>query len=109
MELKIRVLRDFQVIALAGDLSLYALPIVSHWLDTVLGKQEADVALDLSELEFIDSSGIAAILRWRKLVVDGGGRFVLLAVPEDLMRMFELARLHQHLDFRNSEADLERD
>jgi hypothetical protein len=34
---------------------------------------------------------------------------VLLAVPENLRRLLELARLHQRIDFLDSEADLSDD
>ncbi len=106
MELSIRTVGDYQVVALKGELGLYAVPNASRWLEPALVKPENRVALDLAGLEFIDSSGIAAIVHWRKLVVDGGGRFVLLAVPENLRRLLELARLHQRIEFLESEADL---
>jgi anti-sigma B factor antagonist len=106
MEISIRDVDDFQVIALKGELGLYAVPNASRWLEAATAKPGNHVALDLSGLEFIDSSGIAAIVHWRKQVADGGGKFVLVAVPENLRRMLELARLHQRIQFLDSEADL---
>lgn len=106
MEINIRSVGAYQVIALVGELGLYGVPEASRWMETALMKPENRVALDLAGLEFIDSSGIAAIVHWRKQVVDGGGHFALLSVPENLRRVFELARLHQRIDFLDSELEL---
>ncbi|MCR9144777.1 MAG: STAS domain-containing protein [bacterium] len=106
MEINIRSVSAYQVIAVKGELGLYGVPEASRWMETALASPGLDVALDLAGLEFIDSSGIAAIVHWRKQVVDGGGRFVLLAVPENLRRVLELSRLHQRIQFLDSEAEL---
>ncbi|MEQ9364784.1 MAG: STAS domain-containing protein [Leptospirales bacterium] len=106
MEINIRSVGAYQVIALKGELGLYGVPEASRWMETALTTPGNDVALDLAGLEFIDSSGIAAIVHWRKQVADGGGRFALLAVPENLRRVLELSRLHQRIKFLDSELEL---
>ncbi len=106
MEINIRSVGAYQVIALKGELGLYGVPEASRWMETILTTPDQNLALDLAGLEFIDSSGIAAIVHWRKQVVEGGGRFVLLTVPENLRRVLELARLHQRIQFLDSEAEL---
>lgn len=106
MEINIRTAGNFQVIGLKGELGLYAVPEANRWMETALNKAGASIALDLSGLEFIDSSGIASIVHWRKQVVSSGGNFVLLAVPGNLRRVFELGRLNQRIQFLESEAEL---
>ena len=107
MDISIRDVHDFQVIALKGELGLYTVPNASRFVEAAIAKPGNHVALDLTELELIDSSGIAAVIHWRKQVTDGGGRFVLIGVPQSLRRMLELARLSRRLEFLESEADLE--
>lgn len=106
MEINIRTAGNFQVIAFKGELGLYAVPEANRWMETALSQPGASIALDLAGLEFIDSSGIASIVHWRKQVVSAGGIFVLLSVPENLRRVFELGRLNQRIQFIDSESEL---
>ncbi len=106
MEFLVRSAGGYQIVALKGDLNLYTVPEASRLLDNFLKQDEMRLALDLEDLDFIDSSGIAAIVHWRKQIADGGGAFALLAVPENLRGLFELARLGGRIDFLDSEADL---
>jgi anti-sigma B factor antagonist len=49
-----------------------------------------DVRLDLSGIEFIDSSGLRGLLTARKVFHDTGVRFALLAPSPAVTRLFEL-------------------
>ncbi|MBS1677260.1 MAG: STAS domain-containing protein [Actinobacteria bacterium] len=51
------------VLSLAGELDLAAAPAVWDALEPVLQEPSAILVLDLSELELIDSSGIALLYR----------------------------------------------
>src|SRR5690349_14757546 len=53
-----------EVVTLAGELDMAHAPTVAETLDA-LTDDERPVVVDLSELTFIDSSGIHAILRQR--------------------------------------------
>ena len=57
--------------------------------------QEGELSLDLSELEFVDSSGVATILAYAG-ERNGNGSLVLLNATKPVTRVFELARLGQH-------------
>jgi anti-sigma B factor antagonist len=53
-----------EIVELAGELDMVNAPTLSDTLDT-LADTDRSVIVDLSELSFIDSSGIHAILRGR--------------------------------------------
>ena len=51
-----------------GELDMNTAPELEQRLEEVLGTTDASVMLDLSECEFIDSTGIALIVRtWQQL------------------------------------------
>ena len=68
--------RGWQVIAVNGDLDLYTSPS----LRTNLHEVTADkIALDLTDVTFIDSSGLGAIVGALKHVRERGGAFAVIA------------------------------
>ena len=57
--------------------------------------QEGELTLDLSDLDFVDSAGLRAILAYAG-ERNGNGPLVLLNATEPVTRVFELVRLDQH-------------
>ncbi|HEY2715146.1 MAG TPA: STAS domain-containing protein [Solirubrobacterales bacterium] len=52
-----------RVIRVGGELDLSTVPTLEQELEAALGRPEGGVVVDLSELEFIDSTGIAVLVR----------------------------------------------
>lgn len=91
------------VVALTGELDLGT---VSQ-LDEALSAAGADgagarVCVDLSALEFIDSTGLAAIIRAHVAIDDAGGRFVVVAGPGPVRRTFTTTGVDGLLALRES-------
>lgn len=55
------------------------------------------VIVDLSELEFIDSSGLAALVRARTLLAARGGTCQFRGATNSVRRTFEITGLHHLL------------
>lgn len=53
------------------------------------------LVVDLSDVRFVDSSGLGALLAGHKNAGLKAGRFVLSSVQERVQSMFELTRLHR--------------
>lgn len=50
-------------VRLGGELDLASLPDVRPELDALLAREEQPVLVDLEQLEFVDSSGVAVLVR----------------------------------------------
>ena len=72
------------VVALRGELDLVDAAAVAAALKAVAAR-EPRIIVDLSGLEFIDASGVAALSRVRRHARDAGGD-VLLAAPQRMVR-----------------------
>jgi anti-sigma B factor antagonist len=59
---------------------------------------KAKVVLDLSQVQFIDSSGCGAILAFLRQLATVGGDLKLCCVTKPVRSLFELVRLHKILD-----------
>jgi anti-sigma B factor antagonist len=73
----------YAVVALRGELDLMDAADVADALEAFAAR-EPRIIVDLSGLEFIDVSGVAALSRVRRHVRDAGGD-VLLAAPQQRM------------------------
>ena len=80
-----------QVIALSGELDLRAV----GELETAIAAagDGARVCLDLSELQFIDSSGLATVVRGHQALAATDGRLVVVCVAGAVHRTFETTGL----------------
>ncbi len=93
-------------LALSGELDLLSSPA----LDRAIGDQvESDlelVVVDLRELDFMDSTGLHAVLRIQHGAHELGRRFALIRGPEQVQRLFELTGLTETLTIVDSPEQL---
>lgn len=83
------------VFTVRGELDMNTVPELDRSLENALSSGDALVMLDLSECEFIDSTGIALIVRaWQRLDRsaggDGKGRVVLCCINHQVRRLLEI-------------------
>jgi anti-sigma B factor antagonist len=78
---------------LSGELDLSNVPQFDQDLEPELVRG-GDITLDLSELRFLDSSGLRAVIR-AALSLEGRGRLVLAAPSEGVQRVLALAGLER--------------
>ncbi|WP_237047632.1 STAS domain-containing protein [Lentzea guizhouensis] len=91
MELNVgsEVQRGWRVVAVAGELDIDTVPVLSARLDAdVTGKH---AVLDLAQLQFMDSTGLALVLDWHRRLAEAGGQLRIAAVQAPVMRLFTLA------------------
>ena len=80
------------VVALRGELDLAGAAGVAAALAAVAARQP-EIVVDLAGLEFIDSSGVAALARGRKHARHAGGDLLLAAPRQQVLRVLTLTRL----------------
>ncbi|WP_283138742.1 STAS domain-containing protein [Rhizohabitans arisaemae] len=68
------------VLTVAGELDLFTAPILRQEAKEAIKQNGAHLVFDLEGLEFMDSSGLSALIEtWRQAVAAGGG--LCLAAP----------------------------
>lgn len=91
-----------RVIAVRGELDLSTAPELEGPLDDAILSGDASVLVDLSECEFIDSTGIALIVRaWQQLDRgadgEGEGRVVICSFNDQVRRVLEVTGLERSI------------
>jgi anti-sigma B factor antagonist len=92
------------VVAFDGDVDLEYSPKARRvLLDSV--KQNRDVLVDLSEVRYIDSSGVANLVEAFQLSRQKGTGFALVSVNPAALRVLQLARLDKVFTIHASLAE----
>jgi anti-sigma B factor antagonist len=79
-----------------GELDAHSAPEFAEAFDPAVAAGAA-VEVDLTDVTFIDSSGLAALIGVRQRVLDAGGSLVVSAASHAAMRLFEIAGVSAHL------------
>ncbi len=84
-----------RTIAVRGELDLSTAPELEGPLEETLDSGEGSILIDLSQCEFIDSTGIALIVRaWQRLDSGENGRpLVICSDNEQVRRVLEITGL----------------
>jgi anti-sigma B factor antagonist len=93
MHIDERRLGGANVLELHGDLDLRSAPQLRGRLAHAL-QREVDVIVDLSDVDFIDSTGLAALLNALRRMTRAGRSLTLIAPPGSAaQRLLQLTRL----------------
>lgn len=98
------------MIAVEGELDMNTATDLEQELEGPLAAGQARLLIDLSRCEFIDSTGIALIVRsWQALDGDGHERFALCGIGHQVKRVLDITGLEQTIPTHQSrEQALER-
>ena len=83
------------VVPLKGEIDLHVSPTVTASLNEVIDKKPDRLVVDLSDVSYIDSAGLAALIQAMQKVEGYGGKFMLDGLQETVRSIFEISRLDQ--------------
>lgn len=89
---------DRPTVELVGELDMASAPQLDSCVRALADEGAEVVTLDLSRLEFCDSSGVAVFVRWSKPSTEGSPVLQLRGAQGTVRRVFEVAGLAHMLD-----------
>jgi anti-sigma B factor antagonist len=87
------------VIAISGELDLAGAAALEQELERLEDALDGLVVLDLRGVDFMDSSGLRVIAVSSRRAESLGRRLVLVPGSEQVMRVFDITRMRERLDF----------
>ena len=95
------------VLPLKGEIDLHVSPSVTASLSAMIEKKPRRLVVDLSDVTYIDSAGLAAFIEAMQKMEAYGGKFLLAGLQETVRSIFEISRLDQVFQiFPNVDAAL---
>jgi anti-anti-sigma factor len=92
--------------AVHGEVDLNVVPELELALDTAVMESEGTFVLDLSDLEFIDSSGLHVLLRTRGLLGREDRALAVICPHGPVRRVFELSGFSELFALFSSREEL---
>jgi anti-sigma B factor antagonist len=93
------------LIAVAGEIHVSTAPRFSALFDDALSRGKTAVVLDLSDVEFIDSTGLSVLLNGLRHVTRRRGRMALVCNNPTVLRLFEITHLDATFDIHASREE----
>ena len=84
---------DTVVVTVYGDLDLHSADQLGDLLVGVVDRGTSLVVVDLSDVEFVDSQGLGALMRGTRRFGAGKDRFRLVVPATEIRRVFEITAL----------------
>jgi anti-anti-sigma factor len=91
-------------VALVGELDLSTVTKVQDELRRVEATAPATMVVDLSQLTFLDSTGLRCIVTADERARDEGRRVVIVRGPDPVQRVFTITRLEERLEMVDDAA-----
>ncbi|MGI5970103.1 MAG: anti-sigma factor antagonist [Oscillospiraceae bacterium] len=93
------------VISLHGELDHHAAKAAMDDIDSIYDRYlPLRAAMDMGGVSFMDSSGIALILRAKRRSLEIGGSLRVINVPEQALRVINAAGLNRFVDIERAKA-----
>jgi len=92
------------LVAVSGELDLAGVPRLHAALDAPAARQSPAVVLDVSNVTFIDSTALAALLRANDELTSDGVRMVMVCPPGPVRRLLDMTSLADRLTLATDRA-----
>jgi anti-sigma B factor antagonist len=86
------------VIAVRGEIHVSTAPEFSRLLTEAIADGRTRMVLDLTDVEFIDSTGLSVLLNTLRRVTRAGGRMAIVCSNPTVLRLFEITKLDSTFD-----------
>lgn len=96
---------DVSVVKVSGDIDISSSQEVRQYFESLLEENGNKVIINLGEVEYVDSSGLAAFVDILKKMRASGGTLKLSNVPGKVKGLFEITKLDKIFDMVDDEDD----
>jgi|SRR4051794_23516747 len=95
MDVRTAYAGDTATVTVVGEIDLVSSTTLNRALDDVLDRYPppAWLRLDLAAVEFMDTAGVAILLKARRRALEAGCRFTVASSSATLQRLFEITGL----------------
>jgi len=94
-----------RVLAAMGEIHVSTAPDLSEHLSRAIADGRTRLVLDLSEVEFIDSTGLSVLLAGLRRLTRRDGALALVCSNPTVLRLFEITKLDSTFKIVGSRAE----
>ena len=103
MELEVLEKDGVSILKIRGDVDLYSSPQVRKQVVSLISKTNKNLLVDLADVTYMDSSGVATLVEALQLTKKLGGKLKIFSLGKTVKDVFELSRLDKVFDICDDE------
>jgi anti-sigma B factor antagonist len=96
---------DCAVLQVAGEVDVYTAPMLREQMRELAAKGAVHLIADLGRVDFLDSTGLGALVGGLKQLREAGGSLALVISTPRILRIFQITGLTKALAVQRSVAD----
>jgi anti-sigma B factor antagonist len=93
------------VVVAIGEVDVFTAPQLDHELSRLTADGRTDLVVDLSRVDFLDSTGLSVLVKALKRVREAEGRLDVVVSVERVAKVFRITGLDQLIPLHASVAD----
>jgi anti-sigma B factor antagonist len=97
--------RDCAVIQVTGEVDVYTAPMLREQIGELAAKGAVHLIADLGQVDFLDSTGLGALVGALKRLREAGGSLALVISTPRILRVFQITGLTKALAAQRSVED----
>lgn len=105
MDIEITERGNSRILHISGEVDMYSSPILRDKIMSLIKKKIPIILIDLKEVSYMDSSGIATFVEGLKSLRAYNGRMKFYNIPREIMEIFRFARLDNIFEIYKSFED----
>ena len=106
MEIAFKDIGEHKVIEVTGEVDLYNVSELKKALFSITDGRVKSVVVDMKNVNYMDSSGIGALVAGQKKMRAHNGKFALMNIHDDVLNILKLATLDKFFKIYESEEEL---
>lgn len=96
---------DGEILRIEGEVDLHASPKLREALQACAASRVPRLLVDFSGVDYIDSSGLATLVEYVRLMASFGGKMVIYGLKPKVRTIFNLVRLDELFVLKESRED----
>ncbi len=106
MEIEFNEIGEHKIIAVSGEVDLYNVSELKKALFSITDGSNRSVVVNMKNVNYMDSSGIGALVAGQKKMNAHNGKFGLLNIHDDVLNILKLATLDRFFKIYEDESEL---
>jgi anti-anti-sigma factor len=99
------IINGVVVLRLSGELDIYTIPKAREALQLLLDKGVKFLVVDVSDIQYIDSSGIGMLVKIQKDITHARGGFCIAIAPGYIAEFFQRTFLNKVLKYFYTQSE----
>jgi len=96
---------DRTVVEVRGEIDVYTAPVLREELTSLVDAQHTNLVVDLTQVSFMDSTGLGVLVGGLKKVRTLGGDLSLVIDQETILKVFRITALTQVFSIHSTLED----